>query len=432
MMRSAGRLALALALASCGRSPDAEPAARCPPTLPAPDPLPRVRREHLRLETWLALWPPEELDGTILSPQAIAAHNRALAACGRGGRGFDALLEIPERDRLAALVRARLHDIEEQVRRGELRAEKGRVLLTRDVRAPPALPTIHPEVRVALGPVAIRCSPYPGPLFRGDGRFDRNLCSTLRPQEPVQLLMRWPHETVLARTPYVLGWIEADAALSPALDPQDAHAFLVAPRVVVEPGRQPLPLDGSAIVRATREGLVREPRPEGARSTQRPLTRRAFLEAAYARLGERYGWAGENGGYDCSQLAQEVFAEFGLHLPRNSAQQMNAGTSTIVLQPHQSAHARERALDAAHARGIVLLAFPGHVMLYLGRSREGTPMVLHALAEYAEPCPGGGETVRRVDRVVVSDLALGEGSSRGSLLERLTHIALFAGPSPDP
>jgi hypothetical protein len=64
-------------------------------------------------------------------------------------------------------------------------------------------------------------------------------------------------------------------------------------------------------------------------------------------------------------------------------------------------------------------------MLYLGRDRDGVPRALHALAEYAAPCPGGGETVFEVGRVVVTGLELGRGTSRRSFLERATRLAVF-------
>ena len=50
----------------------------------------------------------------------------------------------------------------------------------------------------------------------------------------------------------------------------------------------------------------------------------------------------------------------------------------------------------------------------------------HALGEYAQPCAGGrGETIVDVQPTVVSDLSLGAGSSRKSLLERVTTLVVF-------
>jgi hypothetical protein len=64
-------------------------------------------------------------------------------------------------------------------------------------------------------------------------------------------------------------------------------------------------------------------------------------------------------------------------------------------------------------------------------------MVLHSFAEYLAPCPGAPaqpvrgapasprETVLRADRVTISDLDLGRGSSRRSFIERLTRIVVL-------
>jgi hypothetical protein len=82
-------------------------------------------------------------------------------------------------------------------------------------------------------------------------------------------------------------------------------------------------------------------------------------------------------------------------------------------------------LDAAQARGIVLVHFPGHIMFYLGRDREGVPRAIHSFAEYLVPCAGGGETLVDVGRVSVSDLSLGTGTSRKSFLERTSHLTVF-------
>ena len=74
---------------------------------------------------------------------------------------------------------------------------------------------------------------------------------------------------------------------------------------------------------------------------------------------------------------------------------------------------------------MVLVHFPGHIMLYLGRDKAGTPRVLHSFAEYLAPCPGGGETLLEVGASAVTDLTLGKGTSRRSFLERITHLTVF-------
>ena len=401
--------------------------------------MPGVSRQETSLAYWLER-AGAALDVPLLSVEQIDAHEARLASRGRGGHGDAILLEVPESTSLLARVRARLDPLYAAGSEGRLVGSGGERLGAAELApliAPRELPPPAPEVRVALAPVAIHCAPRTEPLYHLpiDDRFDRNLCSTLRPQEALQLLLRWPDGPVLARTRYVIGWVDAGAPLSAPLSEADARAWLASERVVLGEARELagtpiaagtiLPAPEGEVLVATRAGVERPMRPVSAMMTARPITRRAVLEAAFARLGERYGWAGARGGIDCSQLVQEIFASFGLHLPRNSGEQAHAGTSVIELRASDGEAMRERILDAAQARGVVLLHLPGHVMLYLGRAQDGRPMALHALAEYVEPCEGGGETLRVVDRVVVSDLALGRGSSRRALLERLTRVVVF-------
>src|SRR5690606_36221195 len=133
------------------------------------------------------------------------------------------------------------------------------------------------------------------------------------------------------------------------------------------------------------------------------------------------------GGRDCSRLLLDAFDSLDVHLPRHSSWQSQAGTFWIdtddVPEPE-----RLRLLDAAVQKGVVLLHFPGHIMLYLGRSDAGVPMVLRALGEYPEACGGGQETLVRVQNITVSDLELGRGTSRRALIERLSRITVIGRP----
>jgi hypothetical protein len=122
-------------------------------------------------------------------------------------------------------------------------------------------------------------------------------------------------------------------------------------------------------------------------------------------------------------------------MPRHSSWQTLAGSFWIDVESVAEGE-RLRLIDAAAKKGVVLLGFPGHIMLYLGRNERGQPMVLHALGEYVEPCtgPGGaaGETLRRVKNIGVSDLELGRGTSRKALVERITRITVVGGtPGPE-
>ena len=137
----------------------------------------------------------------------------------------------------------------------------------------------------------------------------------------------------------------------------------------------------------------------------------------------------------------DVLSQFGLHVPRTSGEQGASGLYTVDVPADASETERLGLLEAAHARGLVLIHLPGHIMTYLGRDHQGTPRVLHSFAEYLAPCPGADaaaaaarpqdhETLFEVGRVAVTDLLLGQGTTRRAFLERFTRLTVF-GKAPD-
>ena len=448
---------LALVLIGCGSGrpeptapdpraaqPDApRPSASCPATLPAPDALPRVTPAHRTLAYWLE-HAPGDLDAPLMTPVQIAAHDRALTRDPDQGLPIDtpSLGAAPEPARLDREVRTRLAYVRERVQSGEYVGAEGERADAAELADRPL--RVEPELRIALSQLSLRCTPRREGLYKSpvDAAFDRNSCSSVAPQEPVQVLMRWSNGTYLARTRYALGWLADTSGLSPPLSAEDTARVLSGARVLVPAGE--LALDDGAQARlaraallprdpsvqdkllfADRAGLHSGPIPRGAVATARPLTRRAVLEEAFRHIDRPYGWGGHEGGLDCSSFVMDVLATFGLELPRHSGRQAFAGTYAIELANVSDSEERLRLLDSAASRGVVLLHFPGHIMLYLGRDAGGTPMAIHAFSEYLEPCAGGGETLRRVDRVTVSDLSLGRGTSRRSFLERIDRVVVL-------
>nr|WP_276600857.1 MULTISPECIES: NlpC/P60 family protein [unclassified Nannocystis] len=172
---------------------------------------------------------------------------------------------------------------------------------------------------------------------------------------------------------------------------------------------------------------------------ERPLTRRAVLTEAFSFLHRPYGWGDYAGGRDCSRFLMDMFGGLGLVLPRHTSDQALAG-AVEDLAPDLPEAERLRRIDAAHRRGVVLLHFPGHIMLYLGRDDAGTAMAIHSFAEYLVPCagrPDGApagerETLLKVDGVHVSDLELGRGTSRGAFIQRISKITVLVPPAPEP
>ncbi len=150
-----------------------------------------------------------------------------------------------------------------------------------------------------------------------------------------------------------------------------------------------------------------------------PYTPRTIYNQAFAMLNQPYGWGDVEGEQDCSRFLQMVFATVGIVLPRNSKEQ---GQSGVVLTEFTERDGRESKMDAlAKVTGaITILPMKGHIMLYLGLV-DGTPYVIQETSGYRQPGVEK-EITRSLNRVVVSDLSLGEGSSKNSLLKRINRL----------
>ena len=434
---------------STGTVAEADRPEGCPSQRPAPDPLPNVRPEHRTLAYWLEQSARYgELDAVLLSPSAIEAHNRALRQ-GEDPVGPTPLGSPLDEEALRAEIDERLAYLREKLEGGEYLDRDGdRVEELGAYQRPEGL-RFAPEIRVAAGAIPLRCGPREDGLYTPalDHDFDRNACSTIRSQEPLEVLAEWPGDLKLVRSRYTMGWIGADAPLAPVVPGDRRAAILEGPRLQLRDatelaGRE---LPGGTLLPLVSEGQVLVAKPDGYRTTAaptdgiptaRPLTRRAVLEAAFALEGEPYGWGGREGQRDCSRFVIDVLGGFGLELPRHSARQALAGTFRVDVE---ELGRREKALllESANQQGIVLVHFPGHIALYLGEDAEGRPMAIHAFSEYLTRCdasgPGGEplETANRVDRITVSDLSLGEGSSRTDFLSRITQVTVL-GPAPGP
>jgi NlpC/P60 family len=374
--------------------------ASCPATRMVEPPLANVSPEHQTLEYWLSRNEVYgQLDEPLLSAEAVRRHDLALRQPRNDEPiGHIDLLAPVDRNALLMQVDERLTHLRERLGAGQLVDRKGDPLDTSDAAAfavPETIDAVEEWV-VAEKLEALRCGPYDGGLYTVpvDLDFDRNRCSTMREGEVVQRLARWPNGMYLARTSYALGWVPS-GALSPPLN------------------------------RDVLETMLERPEP-------RPFTRRALLTEAFAMLGKPYGWGGKDGGYDCSGFLLDLFAPFGIDLPRNSARQSMAGTFSVDVAAVEDRSEKRLLLEAAARRGVVLVHFPGHIMLYLGTTAEGVPMAMHAFSEFLTPCEGSeAETVNRIDQVAVSDLSLGAGSSRRDFLSRITRITVL-GKTPGP
>jgi len=152
-----------------------------------------------------------------------------------------------------------------------------------------------------------------------------------------------------------------------------------------------------------------------------PYNARKVYELAFTALNAPYGWGDLNAEYDCSGLLKQLFQCFGIFLPRNGGAQYSASSPLYEFPSAEGARERELQIAQRALPAQTLLRLPGHIMLYLG-SVEGKSYALHALWGVSRAGINGEDEVIAANKTLVSDLYLGDGSKRKSLLLRLTGI----------
>ena len=106
------------------------------------------------------------------------------------------------------------------------------------------------------------------------------------------------------------------------------------------------------------------------------LTAENVAKLADRLMGTPYGWGGMDGGRDCSATMRDLFAPFGLWLPRNSAPQARKSGDFVELEGLSD----EEKLAAIRDHGVPfasLIGMKGHIGLYLGYDETGEPLLLH-------------------------------------------------------
>jgi hypothetical protein len=154
-----------------------------------------------------------------------------------------------------------------------------------------------------------------------------------------------------------------------------------------------------------------------------PFTQINAIIQAFKMLNTPYSWGGASGGQDCSGFVQEVFMTFGIYLPRDSSQQNLTGFKPDSFNINLSSEDKIFAIKKYAVPGITLLFMKGHVMLYLGMNGSN-PYVIHNIWSYREK-DGSREKVMLIKKVAVTDLQLGKGSAKGSLLDRVNSLSLI-------
>jgi len=93
-------------------------------------------------------------------------------------------------------------------------------------------------------------------------------------------------------------------------------------------------------------------------------------------LGKQYGWGGIDGTRECSMTLRDLFAPFGIFLPRTSTQQSKRGT--VISLEGLKEKEKMKIIDGQCIPFATLFWIPGHIMLSVGKN-NGVSYMLHTI-----------------------------------------------------
>ena len=149
-----------------------------------------------------------------------------------------------------------------------------------------------------------------------------------------------------------------------------------------------------------------------------PYTQENIARQAFKMLHQPYSWGERAQGRDCSRFIMDLFATFGILMPRNSNLQAQVGIS-LGQSEGKTLEEKRGILDRAIPLATTL-RLPGHIMLYLGKD-HGNHYAIHSIWGI-ERYGRFGPVLEKIGKVMVSDLSLGKSGPHGSLLHRITDI----------
>jgi len=148
-------------------------------------------------------------------------------------------------------------------------------------------------------------------------------------------------------------------------------------------------------------------------------------------MGQAYGWGGMYGNRDCSATVKDLFAPFGIWLPRHSAAQARAGdlADLAEMEPDD----KLRVIRGKGVPFLSLLRAPGHIMVYLGEWRD-VPVIFHTTWGIGT-VENGIPSRHVIGETVITTLEPGKNvpgvdPARLGLLQRLSGLTLLAAPGP--
>ena len=128
------------------------------------------------------------------------------------------------------------------------------------------------------------------------------------------------------------------------------------------------------------------------------LTPANIVRQAFKLLGDRYGWGGDLQANDCTGITREIYRCFGVLLPR-VGQSNSKGIYKVDLSEMDTNEKFDVISSLAPGS---LIAFPGHMMIYLGTVGD-TPYVISAVGTFVAPDPGPTDKIHP-DSVIITSL----------------------------
>lgn len=233
---------------------------------------------------------------------------------------------------------------------------------------------------------------YGNPQQAGQGYpFDNWIDSYIFPGTPVRILQQSKDNLwYLLKTASYYGWVlkEDVGFVSPEfISEWKKYPFVIAPHdqvnsrlrkgllypLIGEQGEQLklltpfLTTNGDAQIQTV---LINN---SDARPFPLPLTAAEIAEFSRDFLGGQYGWGSLYELRDCSATTADIFAPFGVWLPRNSLQQSKTGK--IISLANMSSAEKLRVFAEQAIPFFTLVHLPGHVALFIGM-HDGQAYVL--------------------------------------------------------
>lgn len=437
----------------------------------AGDALP-VAPAQLEASYWIAKLP--DAERVVLDPDAISARNAALPRLEPSWHDLASLPASLTHDDL----RAQIETLSAPPSR-TLYAEDGHALAAnelaslRDSLALDAIPDRVPvDFALIVHRAALRTFPTMQRVFSKPGDFDidRFQESALFPGAPVAVL----HASRDARWRFVVApnyaaWMQVDALAEGSRDAVLGYAEKQ-PQLVVtgsgvrtafdpsRPALSQLPLDmgthfplltdwprdepvsGQAAYASWVMQLPARdanghlqlvpalvPRGSDARIGDLALSRANLLRQAFKLLGERYGWGHDYRGRDCSGFLSDVFASFGVRMPRNTGDQ--AKSPAFAHRSFDASVVREQRMRTVAALQVGDLVYiPGHVLMVIGRE-DGEPWVIHDVQGVSVR---DGDALRRIplNGVSVTPLLTLQFDAGHDVIDRMTAVVHPLEPLP--